>query len=397
MLALLLFTGIGVLANFEGGAVGKVTRVSPTEIRCAVPGQADQDNRNRQLSWYYFELDHLPAKPVTLSLVDLAGEYNYKAPAYAVTKGTRPVYSYDRVHWTHFRDDQVSWDDREPRLILKFTPQRGRMWIAHVPPYTNRDLTRLLAEFRASPYLRRESAGRTLEGRPIPLLTITDPNTPEAGKKVVWFMFRQHAWEAGSSWAGEGAIRFLLSADPAAARIRGRTVFKIFPMADPDGVAAGRVRFNGNGYDLNRNWDTIDPRKMPEIAAQHAAVLAWLDSGHRIDAFLSLHNTERGEYLESPPDFRPLCRRIFEDLKRETTFNPTVDLRDPGSSTTPGKPGRMNVGQQLYQERHIPAMIMEQMIEFNPKLGRCPEIADRLRFGAGLARVFSEAVQSPAP
>lgn len=393
MLALLLFAGIGVLKNFEGGAVGKVTRVSPTNIRCAVPGQADQDHRNRQLSWYYFELVHLPKKLITLDLVDLAGEYNYKAPAYAVTKGTRPVYSYDGVNWTHFRDDQVEWDNSEPRLTLRFIPDRESMWIAHVPPYTNKDLARLLGEFRASPNLERQSVGKTLEGREMPLLTITDPKTPEAGKKVVWFMFRQHAWESGSSWAGEGAIRFLLSDDPRAVRIREQTIFKIFPMADPDGVAGGRVRFNGNGFDLNRNWDTIDPQKMPEIAAQHKAILDWLDSGHRIDAFLSLHNTEHSEYMEAPRDFRPLCQRIFDSLKRDTTFNPTEPLRDPGVSTTPGKPGRMNVGQQLYRERHIAAMIMEQMIEFNSRLRHCAEIADRKEFGAGLVRAFAEGVQ----
>ena len=48
--------------------------------------------------------------------------------------------------------------------------------------------------------------------------------------------------------------------------MRDTTVFRIFPMADPDGVAAGRVRFNKNGYDLNRNWDTPDPSLMPEIS-----------------------------------------------------------------------------------------------------------------------------------
>ena len=85
-------------ANFEGGNVGKVVTVSPTHLRCAVPGQADRDNRNRQADWYYFELTRLPRTPVTIDLVDLAGEYDYKSPAFSVTKGTRPVYSYDGVH-----------------------------------------------------------------------------------------------------------------------------------------------------------------------------------------------------------------------------------------------------------------------------------------------------------
>ena len=55
-LALPLSAQIEVRANFEGGKVGKVEVVSPTHLRCAVPGQADRDNRNRQADWYYFEL-----------------------------------------------------------------------------------------------------------------------------------------------------------------------------------------------------------------------------------------------------------------------------------------------------------------------------------------------------
>jgi hypothetical protein len=206
-------------------------------------------------------------------------------------------------------------------------------------------------------------------------------------------MFRQHAWEAGSSWACEGAVRYLLSDDSRAAQIRNRTVFKIFPMADPDGVAHGGVRFNRNGYDLTRNWDTIDPRRMPEIASQHRAMLEWVDSGHRFDAFLSLHNDERDEYLEAAAGVRPLAGRILRMLKETTTFNPTERLADPGLTTTPGKPGRMHVVQGLYHERLLPAMLMEQLVEYNSKLGRCPTATDRTEFGAGLVRVFAAAVQ----
>jgi hypothetical protein len=164
-------------------------------------------------------------------------------------------------------------------------------------------------------------------------------------------------------------------------------------MADPDGVAHGGVRFNKNGYDLNRNWDVIDQQKMPEIASQHRAMLAWVDSGHRLDAFLSLHNDEGGEYLEAPPGIRPLAERIFQMLKETTTFNPTQPLADPGLTTTPGMPGRMHVGQGLQHERKLPAMLMEQMVEYNSKLGHCPTARDRSEFGAGLVRVFAAAVQ----
>ena len=248
---------IAVLTNFEGGSIGKVEEVSPTHLRCAVKGQADQDHRNRQANWYYFELTNLPHAPITIDLVDLAGEYNYHGPEYSVVEGVRPVYSDDGLHWRNFTDQQVSWDPHEPHLTLQFTPAHAHLWIAHVTPYTNRNLVALLDSFRRSPYLAVESVGRTVEGREMPLVTITNPRAGEGKKRVIWLMFRQHAWETGSSWACEGAVRFLLSSDARALRLRDQMIYKIFPLADPDGVAHGGVRFNVNGYDLNRNWDTF--------------------------------------------------------------------------------------------------------------------------------------------
>jgi murein tripeptide amidase MpaA len=381
---------IGVVTNFEGGQVGKVEAVSPVHLRCAVPGQADRDHRNRQADWYYFELTKLPRAVVTIDLVDLAGEYDYRAPAFSVTKGTRPVYSYDRATWRHFRDDEVEWESQEPHLTLRFTPERDHMWIAHVPPYTNKDLAALLGAFRASRWLRTETAGHTVDGRDMPLLTITNPQIAEEKKRVIWLMFRQHAWETGSSWVGEGAIRFLLSDAEDAARLRDGVIFKIFPMADPDGVAKGAVRYNQNGYDLNRNWDVHGARSMPEIAAQRKAVLDWVDGGHRIDLFLSVHNTETGEYLEAPAEFRALGERARQLLVERTTFNPTVPLRETPATAAAG---RMTVAQGLFHDRKIPAMLMEQMIEYNGKLGRCPTAKDRMEFGAGLVRALAESVR----
>jgi murein tripeptide amidase MpaA len=398
MLSLFL-AAITVSTQFEAGSLGKVERVSPTHLRCHVEGESDQDKRNRQANWYYFQLDGLPRSEIVLDLVDLVGEYNYRYGSHSVTKGTRPVYSYDRRAWTHFSEPEVEWDEKEVRLRLRFVPQQDRMWIAHVPPYTNQDLQRLLSEMAGKPYLEKRAIGRSVHGREILLLTVTNPKTAEAGKKVVWLMFRQHAWEAPTSHVCEGLLRFLLSDAPPAARIRDQVVFKIIPIADPDGVARGGVRFNANGYDLNRNWDAVDPARMPEIAAQRNAVLAWVDGGRRIDLFLAFHNTESAEYLEGslPPAAGPLAERLFQLLSEKTTFNPTSPLRRARASTSPGKPGRMTVNQGLYHDRKIPAFLMEQMVEHNSKLGRLPAVQDRLEFGAALAQALCAAVAGDNP
>ncbi len=384
MLALLL-AAISIQTNFEGGNLGKVERVTDTHFRCRVAGEADQDKRNRQANWYYFRIDNAAGREITIDLVDLVGEYDYRPGAHAVTRDTYPVYSYDRKTWRHF--EAIEWDDKEPRLRLGFTPALDTMWIAHVPPYTTQDLERLLFDLQGHPHLKRAVIGTTPRRRDLVLLTITNPVLPDKAKKVVWLMFRQHAWESGSSWVGEGALRFLLSPD--AASLRDHFIFKILPMADPDGVARGGVRFNAKGYDLNRNWDTADASRTPEIFAERKTLYGWLDSGGRIDLFLSLHNTETAEYIDGPES--PVITRLYDQLTRNTTFHPTRPPR--GFGPRPAS-GRMNVADALWFERGVTAGIMEQMIAYNSKLGRRPAVEDRLAFGRELIRAIAAALRA---
>lgn len=376
--------------DFEGGSTGKIEQVSPTHFRVAAKGESDQDGRNRQANWYYFRVDGASSAALTFDIVNLPGEYNYQPNRGAITKDTPPVISYDGVRWKHV--ESFEYDAQEPKLILHIQPTGKRFWIAHCPPYTNATLAKLRNEIKGNSDFHEEVIGKTAGGRDLVLWSITHGAT--RGKKTIWLMFRQHSWESGSSWAGEGAARTLL----ADTSLHEQAIWKILPLCDPDGVARGGVRFNVNGFDLNRNWDVTDPVKMPEITAQRAAIRKWLDQGNHIDLFLSLHNTETGEYLEGPPDdgghgkFKDLAARVFHTLESETTFAPTRPLSFAEQTTTAGKPGRMNVSQGLYRDFGIAGFIMEQRICFNPKLGHLPEIADRVKFGGELVRALAKAL-----
>jgi hypothetical protein len=381
---------ISVKADFEGGALGKIERISEAHFRCGVKGESDQDGRNRQANWYYFRVDGAKGQSLTIDLIDLPGEYNYRPNRGAVTGDTLPWYSEDNQRWRQI--ETAEYQAETPLLRIRLTPRVNRIWIAHIPPYTNQHLQRALSAFKKHPALRQQVVGRTVKGREMLLLTITDERAPDTQKKVIWLMFRQHSWEAGSSWAGEGGLRFLLSADPLAAQMRRTTIFKIFPLCDPDGVARGGVRFNAYGFDLNRNWDAVDETKMPEIAAQRKAIIEWVDAGRRVDLFLTLHNTETSEYLDGPPSkddpHRSLMMRFFKLLSESSDFAPTRPPRSADASTTPDKPGRMTVVQGLYKDRRLPAFLIEQMIAKHPKLGRQPTPEDRKRFGSDLAQAM---------
>ncbi len=387
-------------ADFEAGSIGKCEASGVNHLRCAVIGETDQDGRNRQASWFYFRLEGGDGEEVTIDFVDLAGEYNYQPTKGPITDKTPPVLSYDQKAWRHVEASALEYDPEEPRLRLRFKPERFPVWIARIPPYTTAHLERLIERYADSPYLTKEVVGKTVEGRDMLLLTITDPESPPEGKKVLWFMFRQHAWETDTSWTGEGAIRFLLGRELKATQIRRNAIIKIFPLCDPDGVARGGVRFNANGYDLNRNWDTIDPAKMPEIAAQHKAIASWLEAGNRLDLFLTLHNTETSEYIDGPPeDAHPLhfdtLNRLYKTLRAFTKFSATREPRRSRRSTSDDKPGRMNVVQGLSKDFDIAAFLMEQMIAAPLKLGRPPTIADRLQFGADLMIVAEWSAPKP--
>ena len=300
--------------------------------------------------------------------------------------------SYDRRTWKHI--------ERSATMPLSPSCRCGdargaKFWIAHVPPYTAK-ISPAARRYTRHPDFHEEKIGKTL-GRSRPGALDHHHRRP-GDKPTVWLMFRQHSWETGSSWAGEGAVRALLR-DDAGSRRRRENLWKIFPLCDPDGVARGGVRFNAHGYDLNRNWDAEDPVKMPEIAAQRAAVGAWLKAGHPIALYFSLHNTETGEYLEGPPHkggegkFRDLAERFFRILSEETTFAPTQPLHFAEVTTTAGMTGRMTVVQGLYRDFKIPTFLMEQRISNNPKLGHLPEIPDRMAFGAQLVAAIEKAIQ----
>lgn len=385
-------------ANFEGGSLGKIEVRGENQFRCLVQGQYDEHGRNRQANWYYFRMEGVKDRDITLTLADLVGEYNGKPGACPMNPETIPVFSDDNQEWRHF--PEMSWDDARKEATLRFRPRSDRIWIAHVPPYPHSRLLRLLDQIDEYPFARVEAIGKTARGRDLHMVTVTDFERPgrDQGKKVVWLQARQHAWEAATSHVMEGALRFITSDDPLARSLRGQVVFVFTPMMDPDGCALGGVRFNANGYDVNRHWDEVDVRrkdflrKMPEIWYVKKAVFAFVDAGGTIDLMLNLHNTETAEYVETPvqeASERVVMNRFFEALSSTTSFDPSAKLRFAAADD--------HTTNSLYRQRKIPVALMEQRIGVNRKLNRRLTERDRLDFGRELIRVMAQTVLGRNP
>lgn len=383
---------VSIHTNFEGGNLGEARQIAENHWECAIAGESDSDKRNRQASWYYFRVEGAKGKDLTIDLTKLVGEYNYKPGAHAITAETRPLISYNQEEWRHLNDDEVEWNEEKVELRLKLKPEKDTLWIAHQPPYTTARLDQLLSSYQDDPLVEMRKIGESADKKPLHLLTITitKPDVPLEQKKVIWLMARQHSWESGTSWVMEGALKYLLDSAEGEALL-DEYVFKVMPMADPDGVARGGVRFNKFGHDLNRNWDLVKPEEMPEIYAQKTAIVNWLLQGHKIDVFLSMHNTEAVDYVQGPN--LPEGHKLWEYMSEYTSFKAEEGLREMPATTTEGKPGRMTVNQALWAEQKVPAYLMELKVEKVDKLNARRSVEDWLALGPGVVNALVAAVE----
>ena len=383
--------------NFEGGSIGRIEKLSETSFRCHVAGQHDERGRNRQASWYYFRMDRVRGREIAVTLTDFVGEYNDKPGAVPAGPDIVPVFSEDGRSWQHF--PSAAWDEAKKEVTLALRPEADSVWIAQIPPYTPSDLERLLADVGRHPHVVIEVIGKTARGRDIQMVTVTDPDAPDEGKKSLWLQARQHAWEAGTSQVAEGALRFVTSDTPEARELRKANVLRFTPMVDVDGCFEGKVRFNANGYDVNRHWDEVDLRrgellrKMPEIWYTKKAILAAhaTRGGRGIDLLVNMHNTETAEYVETQvtePDAVAAVTRLQDLLVADTAFDPSRKLeprRGPLPPTT-----TTNVLSRLHG---VPVVLMELRIGTSKKLGRRPTVEDRLKFGRDLIVTMARAVR----
>src|SRR5262249_49352926 len=140
--------------------------------------------------------------------------------------------SIDGEHWNVV--PSMTWDDRAKEATIRLRPEGDTIWIAHQPPYTHSRLARLLERVDRCDDARIEGIGKTGRGRDLHLITVTDAGVDDRDKATVWLQGRQHAWESGTSFVVEGALRWITSGDAAAVALRRKVVFKFTPMVDPD-------------------------------------------------------------------------------------------------------------------------------------------------------------------
>jgi hypothetical protein len=214
---------------------------------------------------------------------------------------------------------------------------RTQLFVARIEPYRISDLDRLLGEIRRNPLVEIKPIGRTVQGRELEIVRVGNPRAPYR----IFLRARAHPWEPAGNWLVQGFVRRLLKGDADAKRFLEQYCAYILPMANKDGVAMGRTRFNLLGKDLNRDWDKpTDAAIVPENAALEKWLTDMIAAGQKPHFAMELHNDGGGRLHISRPPVPQLEKHLermalFEKLLRQHTWFTEGPTEVP--STTPAR------------------------------------------------------------
>ncbi len=361
-----------ISADFDGGNIEVVAVDAGGEGRNAARLALRADGRADFRQWFFFRVSGTPGEAWSFE-IENAGASSYPKgwEGYDVVASTEgpagAPESWVRVP-ARYADGRLSWS---------FASASGTAWFAYFAPYQTARNRALVARIAADPRVRHESLGASLEGRPLDLLS------PGEGPKPVWVIARQHPGETMASWAVEGLLERLLDPlDAVARRLLAEATLHVVPLMNPDGAAAGHIRTNAAGTDLNRAWRNATPEAAPEVFFVRERMR---QTG--VSLFLDIHGDEGLPYCflvdaDNVPSVTP------EMIARRERFAAALEQTDPDFQTVHGYPktpnANLDIGSKwVAEEFKCLSMTLEQPFKDCanspvPALGWSPERCRRL-------------------
>jgi len=295
---------ITISCQFDSGAIEVLRADDPADIALRIRS----DNAADFAQWFHFRLQGAAGVPVTLRFVN-AGQCAYANG----WEGYRVVASHDRQQW-----QRIDTDYDGTVMTARLTPDSNSVYLAYFEPYSCERHLDLLASACVCRHVQLERLGASLDGRDMDLLRVTDAASPvpEADRRSVWLIARQHPGETMAEWFVEGLLERLLDgADPVARMLLQRCVFHVVANMNPDGSARGNLRTNAAGANLNREWLEPSMERSPEVFLVRRKM-----EQTGVDLFLDAHGDEALPYnfvvgCEGIADFSPRLRQLQDDFK----------------------------------------------------------------------------------
>ena len=340
----------------------------------------ERSSPNRAAGHFHFRIQARRGSELVIEFKNLDNVWNGKkgsvAPEFKVA-----VVSEDGKNWKHIPMEILP----ENRVRLKLKMTSPSLYVARAEPYRLSDLEAWLARLRRDPRVSITPIGKTAEGRNLEILCVGKADAP----RRVFLRARAHPWEPGGNWVIQGLIDHLLRDDPVSRGYLERYAVYVLPMANKDGVALGRTRFNARGKDLNRNWDqSADPQLAPENHALETWLVGMIAASKKPHLALELHNDASGKFHVSRPPIPDLERHVARMRTLEALLRQHTWFTEGSTNETFHNAGTL--GEGWLQRFGIDAAVHELNVNWIAGLNDYPSSRHWIHYGEQLTSVFDE-------
>ena len=235
-------------------------------------------------------------------------------------------WSYDGENWQPIQWENGYQESPELDSLVFPTFTQDQVHCGTQVPLSYEKLKEMIEEWGASPYLEAHVIGKSIEGRNLYRLEITDTESshPRRSRWVHYFA-NQHPGEHNSQWRMIGMIRWMLSDD--AVEFRKRSICHFVLMMSPDGPSHGWYRVNAEGVDMNRSYR---PEGADSTEQAHEAYLCQKDLERLMKSEAPISSLWSMHTWQGPVE--PLLRpgpEIGEKLGEWTEFRDIIRSHDP--------------------------------------------------------------------
>jgi len=238
-----------ISSEFDGGNIECIDCSDPSRVLLDI--RADRQSEFYQ--WFYFRAANVRDLDCRYLITNAAGAAYQRG-----WQDYQAVASYDREFW--FRVD-TSFDGEN--LVIEHNSTEDQVYFAYFAPYSMERHADLIAFAQTSERCQVETLGLTLDGQTMDCLRFGEP---EASRKTVWMVARQHPGETMAEWWMEAMVNRLVDhSDPVVNALLDKAVIYLVPNMNPDGSRRGHLRTNAVGSNLNREWDNPSQDKSPEV------------------------------------------------------------------------------------------------------------------------------------
>jgi hypothetical protein len=179
--------------------------------------------------------------------------YFYGGDAYRFNHYAYSSWSYNGIDWHPIRWEKQSKESSKGDMLLFPVFEQDTVYFGHQVPMSYEDVRELMEEWDQHPHAKVHILGKSLEGRNIYRLEITDPQSPHPrDRRWVHYFGNQHPGEHNAQWRMAGMIEWLLS--QAGTDCRRRSISHFVLMMYPDAPSHGWYRTGVQGVDGNRSY-----------------------------------------------------------------------------------------------------------------------------------------------